>query len=137
MRSRVIAAALLVTGVSVASAADFERGRTAYERGDYDAARREFRALIERGDAAGEFGLGVIYYMGAGVPKDYKKAAMHWREAAERGFAKAQHWLGILYGFGKGVSKNDREASFWWRKAAPTRCFWCPIQAGVHVVFWG
>ena len=74
--------------------ADFQAGKEAYYRGDYETALKEFRALAEQGDVAGQYNLGVMYANGQGVPQDYQEAAKWYRLAAEQGHADAQSSLG-------------------------------------------
>ncbi len=97
---------------------DFAAGVEAYERGDYATALREFRPLAERGDAAAQHNLGIMYGNGEGVPEDAIQAVFWYRQAAEQGHAKAQHNLGVMYDNGEGVPEDDRQAAFWFRKAA-------------------
>jgi len=56
--------------------ADFQLGLEAYEKGDYQTAFKEFKALAGQGDADAQFCLGVMYVNGQGVPKDYIQAHM-------------------------------------------------------------
>ena len=75
MAIRIIMAALLVTLASATTAADFDSGVTAYDRGDYAVALREFRPLAEEGDARAQYNLGLMYAEGNGVPEDDREAA--------------------------------------------------------------
>ena len=77
--------------------ADFEKGMEAWLRGDYATALREWKPLAEQGLADAQFGLGLMYYKGEGVPKDDKEAVMWYRLAAEQGDAPAQVNLGVMY----------------------------------------
>jgi TPR repeat protein len=72
----------------------------------------------EKGDAAAQSALGVLYYEGKRVPQDYVEAIKWTRKAAEQGLAKAQCNLGVCYANGEGVSQNYAEAALWFRKAA-------------------
>ena len=55
--------------------ADFQAGRDAYKRGDYDTALKEWRPLAEQGDAVAQNNLGGMYHNSQGVSKDYQEAA--------------------------------------------------------------
>ena len=55
-------------------AADFDDGVAAYNAGAYEIAFREWKPLAEQGDASAQFGLGVLYAQGEGVPQDDKEA---------------------------------------------------------------
>ena len=82
---------LLVAG------ADFDAGLAAYERDDYATALREWRPLAEQGDADAQFGLGLMYHDGDGVPQDGAEAVRWFRLAAGQGDAHAQLFLGQMY----------------------------------------
>ena len=75
---RILATLLLLTLAAPAWGQDFEKGKQAYERGDYVTALREWRSLAVQGDAAGQYGLGSIYSGGRGVPQDYAEAVKWW-----------------------------------------------------------
>jgi TPR repeat protein len=94
-------------------AADFEKGLSAYDKGDYATALSEWRPLAEQGDAPSEFNLGLLYYDGHGVPQDYSEAARWFERSAEQGHTKAQHNLGAMYGIGKGVKRDYVQAFKW------------------------
>jgi hypothetical protein len=55
---------------------DFGGGIAAYDRGDYATAFGEMKPLAEQGDADSQNNLGVLYYLGQGVPQDYVQAHM-------------------------------------------------------------
>ena len=59
-------AALHVGALSPATAADFDKGMTAYRSGDYQAALAEWRPLAESGHAAAQNNLGFMYAKGHG-----------------------------------------------------------------------
>ena len=99
--------------VLAASAADFDAGLKAYERGDYVRARSEWQPIAEQGGAAAQFNLGLLYYDGHGVPQNYAEARRWFERAANQGYAKAQHNLGAMYGAGKGVNRDYAEAYKW------------------------
>ena len=69
---------------------DFQKGRDAYDSGDYATAVREWRPLAEQGHAKAQYNLGNMYRIGQGVAQDYDEAERLWRLAAEPGFADAQ-----------------------------------------------
>jgi len=98
--------------------ADFQAGLDAYERGDYETALAEFRALADQGDASAQYNLGVGYDRGQGVPQDYQEAVKWYRRAADQGDASAQSNLGVGYDRGQGVPQDYQEAAKWYRRAA-------------------
>ncbi len=92
----------------------------AYESGDYATTLRLFQPLAERGDAAAQYGLGVMYRNGQGVPQDDAEAVKWYRLAAEQDFAGAQASLGGMYSQGHGVPP-DVVLSYMWLNLAASR----------------
>ena len=70
-----------------AFSADFQKGVTAAQSGDYATALRELTPLAKQGDADAQYNLGLMYRNGQGVPQDYKTAVKWYRLAAEQGDA--------------------------------------------------
>ncbi len=78
-----------------------------------------------QGDAEAQDSVGMMYEMGAGIPRNHAEATKWYRKAAEQGNAEAQNhlgWmyeeLGILYDVGAGVPRNHAEANKWFAEAA-------------------
>ena len=118
---KIIKAALIVFALALASpvaAQDFDVGWSAYQRGDYAAALREFRPLAEQGHAEAQAMLGIMYFEGWGVPKDDAEAVKWYRKAAEQGHARAQTNLGYMYKEGQGVAQDYAQAHMWWSLSA-------------------
>lgn len=107
-----------VHAIGPADAADFSRGLSAYENGDFATALKEWQPLAESGDVAAMRNLGHLYRWGRGVKLDQAKAARWYERAAERGFDRAQANLASLYLAGEGVAKNQRLAAQWFARAA-------------------
>jgi len=91
--------------------------------------------LAEQGQAAGrrvqwleraarlgytpaEFGLGMAYAYGDGVPTDDHKAVEWYRLAAEKGHVSAQSSLGWRYLHGVTLPKDEAQALVWMQRAA-------------------
>ena len=89
-----------------------------YEKGDYETALREFRALAEQGNAEAQNNLGVMYRKGLVISKDYETAVKWYRLAAEQGNAVGQYNLGLMYKHGAGVPKDDKTAMKWFKLSA-------------------
>ena len=98
--------------------ADFQAGKDAYVRGDFQTALKNWKPLAEQGNIEAQINLGVMYYKGVGVTQDNKEAVKWYRLAAEQGYARAQHNLGFMYDKGKGVTQDNKEAVKWYRLAA-------------------
>ena len=108
----------LVLLSSTAALADFQSGCTAFDRGDYAAAREQWAPLAEQGDPKAQFRLGCLYAFCQGVPEDYAFALRLYRQAAEQGDADAQNNLGGMYAEGLGVARDPVQAYMWLELAA-------------------
>ena len=111
---------ILITPVALA--ADIEAGVAAYNAGDYEMAAQEFRPLAEAGVAEAQFGLGILYTEGTGVPRDQKQAIKWISLAAEQGHALAQLSLGVKYAFGEGV-RQDYQRTYQWASLSQMKGF--------------
>jgi TPR repeat protein len=90
-----------------------------FSAGHRNEAVRLWQSQADRGDAASQFTLGVLYNRGdGGVARDLIQAAHWYRKAAEQGHVIAQYNLGILYATGTGVARDPGAAIQWWRLAA-------------------
>ena len=98
---------------SVGWSADFQKGLTAAQKGDFATALREWIPLAEQGNAVAQFNLGIMYDNGRGVLQNYKTAAKWYRLSAEQGFAIAQYNLGLMYAKGQGVIQDNVIAHMW------------------------
>lgn len=108
---------LLVTS-SVLAQSGFDKGASAYKRGDYETALAVFRPLAENGDPKAQSILGMMYNYGEGVAVDYRQSARWYRLAAEQNYGVAQYNLGMSYLNGRGVSADTDKAIEWLTKAA-------------------
>jgi TPR repeat protein len=75
------------------------------------------RAAVS-GDPRGLNNLGIVYYEGAGVPRDTDEARRLWRQAAERGNPNAMSNLGGALYFGPEPPIDKQEGATWIVKAA-------------------
>ena len=82
----------LILGVPSYSA-DFNKGVTAAQNGDYATALKEWKPLAEQGVTEAQFNLALMYEKGVGVPQDYKEAVRWYTLAAEQGIREAQYNL--------------------------------------------
>nr|WP_315259457.1 tetratricopeptide repeat protein [uncultured Duganella sp.] len=113
-----ILAIVIALGWQQAAMAGFAEGATAYNSKNYAVALKEIRPLAQAGNTDAEHLLGLMYYMGRGVPQDYK-AALEWhRKAALKGKADAQYVVGAMYYTGNAVIQDHKQAVSWFRKAA-------------------
>ncbi len=90
-----------------------DTGEAAVRRGDYGQAMRLFTRQAETGNAEAQNSVGVLYYMGLGVPRDLREAAVWFRKAAEARLPKAQFNLGIMYHNGYGMEPDPMQSYLW------------------------
>lgn len=109
---------MLLVASSVLAQSEFDKGASAYKRGDYATALAVFRPLAESGDAKAQSILALMYSYGEGVPVDHREAARWYRRAAEQNSSVAQYNLGMLYLEGKGVAQDNDKAIDWLTRAA-------------------
>ena len=62
--------AVLLGGAGMSWGADFQKGFTSHESGDYATALREWTPLAEQGNANAQVNLGLMYDKGQGVQQD-------------------------------------------------------------------
>jgi TPR repeat protein len=115
---KLILAIAIALGFQQAALAGFAEGATAYNNKNYAVAYREILPLAKAGNADAEHLLGLMYYMGRGVPQDYKQALEWHRKAAQQGKADAQYVVGAMYYTGNAVIQDHKQAVTWFRKAA-------------------
>jgi hypothetical protein len=98
-------------------AGKYESGSDGFVKDETEAAKW-YRKSADQGYAAAQSSLGVMYFVGRGVPQDDREAAAWSHKAADQGNAIAQNNLGSMFGSGRGVSQDNKEAVVWYRKAA-------------------
>ncbi|WP_342117593.1 tetratricopeptide repeat protein [Pseudoduganella sp. OTU4001] len=108
----------IALGLQASAHAGFAEGATAYNNKNYALAYKEILPLAKAGNTDAEHLLGLMYYMGRGVPQDYKQALTWHRKAATKGKADAQYVVGAMYYTGNAVIQDHKEAVTWFRKAA-------------------
>ena len=75
---------LLLGSIGNSESADFQKGLTAAQSGDFATALREWTPLAKQGNAYAQYSLGIMYRQGQGVPQDYKTAVKWYRLSAEQ-----------------------------------------------------
>lgn len=76
------------------------------------------KAPAEKGDAAAENKLAIMYRDGRGVYQDFSQALSWFRRSADQHYPKALLNLGLMYGNGLGVPRSYEEEMKWIRQAA-------------------
>jgi S1-C subfamily serine protease len=107
----------LLGSVGNSESANYQKGLTAYDSGDFSTALREWEPLAQQGDADAQYFLGAMYFNGQGVSQDNKTAVKWYTLAAEQGDAYAQTNLGFMYNEGKGVPQDYKTAVKWYTLA--------------------
>ena len=110
--------AVLLGSAGMSWSADFQKGQTAYQNGDFATALREWKPLAEQGYARAQYLLGLMYVTGRGVPLNHKTAVKWYRLSAEQGNVYSQFNLGFMYDNGQGVPMDYKTAVKWYRLAA-------------------
>ena len=108
----------------------YEEGSAAFERGDYEIALKEFKALVVQKDSRGQYALGLMYDLGTGVSLDFKEAIRWYLLSAEQGHAGAQNNLATMYAEGEGVEKDYKKAIKWYELSAQQGNFDAPNNLG-------
>lgn len=96
--------------------ADVKAGVDHWERGQYEAAVREWRPFAVGGDADAQFNMGQAYKLGRGVPADAKLAADWYRRAAKQGHERASDNYGLTL-----FQNGDRKAAMPYIEASAGR----------------
>jgi len=88
MKKKFLILPVLILTLLVANpalSADFQKGLTAAQSGDFATALREWTPLAEQGHADAQSNLGLMYRKGEGVLQDYVRAHMWYNIAASSG----------------------------------------------------
>jgi len=104
--------------VSTSGHADVRDGFTAYNKGDFVAAREVWLPLAQNGDAEAQYNLGVMFARGEALAKSDGEAVKWWRRAAGLGHAASMHNLGFMNATGRGVAADFEKAYVWYGLAA-------------------
>ncbi|MCW1926256.1 sel1 repeat family protein [Luteolibacter arcticus] len=100
----------ILAALTMNARAGLEEGISAYNKGDYDTARKEFTAAADAKDPMGMHLLASLYYQGHGVEKDLVRAVALFEAAAAKGYRASQANLGLMYQKGDGVKKDITKA---------------------------
>jgi TPR repeat protein len=102
-----------ICGLLLAASAwggESEKGLAAYNSNEYDTALAIWQPLADTGDTESQYGLGMMYGNGFGVPMDDALAIKWYGLAAEQGHAGAQCNLAVMHQNGWGVPVSEDEA---------------------------
>ena len=109
---------------------NYKNGILAFEQGDYATALIEFKALAKKNNSIGQYGLGLMYDLGTGVPTNFKEAVKWYQLSADQGNSDAQNNLATMYAEGEGVLKDAIKAKKLYESAAQQGNFDSPNNLG-------
>lgn len=114
--------ALIITATGATAADPLADAIKAIETGRPAVGAQLLTPLANAGNTTALYRLGMLHYMGQGVPEDEKQAIYYWKKAAAQGSIDAMYQLGSAYLFGSQAAKTvpdpDREAAIWYFQAA-------------------
>jgi TPR repeat protein len=96
----------------------FARALAAYNAQNYTLAMELWLPLAQKGDAAAQYNVALMYRQGQGTTKDEAKAFEWYLRAAKQGDQLSMAQVGESYRLGTGVKKNAQEAVKWLQAAA-------------------
>ncbi len=131
LTSLCLSIAVLLGSAGVSWSADYEKGITAYQSGDYATAIREFQPLAEQGNIDAQVILGHMFEEGYGVDKNLKSAIFWYKNAAEQGDSDAQRFLGEMFAEGLGVTKDLNKSHYWYYTCARQKNTDCLVALGI------
>ena len=80
---------------------------------NYKRAEKWYRAAAAAGNAAGQNGLGSLFFSGEGLQQNYGDAFRYYELAAKQGHPMGQANLALLHFRGNGTPQNIQKAYFW------------------------
>lgn len=111
---KLIAFPLLFSVVLLSACANNVDPYTAFDRGDYETAKRLFKPSVENGDLQAMTFLAAIYQ----IERNFDDAIELYKQAAQHNYAPAQYNLGILLHEGKFAAKETQQAYGWFHLAS-------------------
>lgn len=93
-------------------------GHDAVRARDFDRALAIWQAGAADGDPEAMAGLGLLYDLGLGLPRDAETAFRWYAMAGAEGHADAQFNAGVMADSGAGVPKDPAHAAYWYARAA-------------------
>ncbi len=103
---------------AVATPADCDAGKRAFEKGDYATALKKLTPLAAKGNAEAQSLLGLMYDLGKGLPRDTDQALRWYKAAADQGSAAGEFHLGTIYLNGAGAVRDTVQGLKWLTLAA-------------------
>jgi len=86
-------------------------GKKAFDKGQFDTAKKHLLPFAKKGDGEAAYLLGVIYSHDKGKARDYQMAAQWYDKAAEKGLKEAQFNLGFMLYQGAGDAGDKKSVA--------------------------
>jgi hypothetical protein len=104
-------------------ASEYKTGLTFYKgigeaSKNFKTAREWFLKAAAKANAAAQYNLGIMSYLGQGIDQNFSDAAKWFEQAAKQDNSLAQYNLGFMFYEGKGVAKDYLQAFMWIDRAA-------------------
>ena len=128
---RLVIAIIFCLLANISWSADFQKGMSAFENGDYETAYNNWKPLAELGNQAAQTGIGFLYFDGVYVRQDYKKARKWFLLAARQGEYFAQQALGYIYNNGLDTPVDTSKALAWYLRSADQGYYLAQTNVGV------
>lgn len=93
-------------------------GWSQYTAGQYSEAVATWTVQATQGDADGDFGLGLAYDLGRGVPQDSGRACGYYRRAGDSGLAAAAFSYAVMLDGGRCGTRDAAAAADWYGRAS-------------------
>ena len=116
-RASIVTFLVFIVGTSPRVWADFEGAWEAYQRGQYNAAVREFLWCAEKGNDLCQLYLGDIYYYGHGTIVRRDRATFWYHKSARQKNSTAAQRLFTLYERTRSIPGNGVKAYMWFKIA--------------------
>ncbi|WP_339860582.1 tetratricopeptide repeat protein [Thalassospira alkalitolerans] len=97
--------------------ADYTNGYKAYQAGNYEMARAQWRLAAQEDDPRAQYALGLMYYRGLAGPLDYRQAANWFTLAARANHPNAIYYLGLMHFNGWGLRYDQFSATDYFKRA--------------------
>jgi len=108
---------LLLLSINL-SADSFDEGLKEYNKGNLLQASKLYEKACRNDKLKGCTNLGVMYFVGEGIPKNHKKAKRLFATACKKKFGKACYYLGTMYKRGADdIDRNIRRARMFYAYA--------------------
>ncbi len=93
---------------------EFNKGKEAYDAGNYEQAFAILNPLAQDGYAEAQYYVGLMYSQGQGTILYPQESISKWEDAARQGHSQAMYALAMAYTDGKGVATESPDMTHYW-----------------------